>query len=191
MCPAATAITATLAKTSTKHNKRGFTLIELTVVITILAMFAAAIMPNLVSERRSRAVRQFFPEARNLLMETRSRSIGDGQARTIRYEDGSGRLIVERTDVETGDTSEERGITLPEGVTGSAFRIERTDSTSGEWRIGFYADGKSEGGGIEFDADGRTVSLLIDPSGSVRIIQESLPDVSQEEWDAGGYEQRI
>ena len=160
-------------------------------VITILALFAAAIMPNVVQDKRSREIRQFFPAARNLMLTTRSRSIGDGITRTIRIDDSAHRVIVERTDATSGDVTEDRSLGIPSGVTTNAFRLEKDDSNAADWKIGFYADGRSEGGAVEFNADGKSISILIEPSGSVKVEDGKLPDISNQEWDAGGYEQRI
>ena len=184
------AITKILAKTSAK-KVRAFTLIEMTVVITLLALLAAVIMPNLMNERRSREARQFFSKARNLMLETRSKSIGDQQTRTIRLDESAGQLLVERTDVETGESLQERTLDLPEGVTGSSFRMESEDSNAAEWSVSFYADGKSNGGGIAFDTNGRIISLSISTRGAVTRIDGELPDTTEDVWDAGGYEQRI
>jgi prepilin-type N-terminal cleavage/methylation domain-containing protein len=188
--PAARATTQTLAKNFNRLNK-GFTLIEMTVVITILVVFAAVIMPNLSSEQKSRTARQFFPKARNLMLEARSRSIGDGVTRSVRIDESGGRLVVERTDADTGDPVEDRSLALPEGVTSSAFRVEKEESNSSEWAVRFFADGKALGGGITFESNGRAISLIVDATGSITQIDGSLPDTSDETWDAGGYEQRV
>jgi len=161
------------------------------VVITVLALFAAAIMPNIVREKHSREVRQFFPQMRNLLLATRSKAIGDGVTRTVRIDDGANRVIVERTDATTGDVTEDGSLSMPSGVTTNAFRLKKDDSNAADWKVGFYADGRSEGGGVEFKADGKSISLLIEPGGAVKLQDGELPDISNQEWDAGGYEQRI
>lgn len=163
----------------------------MTVVITVLAVLAAAIVPNLLSEQRSREARQFFARARNLMVEARSRSIGDGQTRSIRLDDSGGRLVVERIDQESGEATEDRGITLPDGVTGSAFRVLNEESTSAEWVVRFYADGKARGGAISFDTNGRIISLIVENTGQIRRVDDVLPATEDETWDAGGYEQRI
>lgn len=163
----------------------------MTVVITVLAIFAAAIMPNLLSDRKSREAREFFSKARNLMLEARSRSIGDGTARSVKIDESGGRLIVERTDAESGEAVEDRALTMPEGVTGNAYRVEKTESNSAEWTIRFFADGRARGGAISFDSNGRIYSLIVDDSGLVRRLDGDLPPVEDESWDAGGYEQRI
>lgn len=163
----------------------------MTVVITLLAIFAAAIMPNLLAERSSRDARQFFSKARNLMLQARSRAIGDAQTRTIRIDESAGRLIVERTDVETGEAVEDRTLELPEGVTGSAYQIQAVESNAAEWSVPFYADGKAQPSGISFESNGRVISIAIDSRGGIQVIDGDLPDTSEDSWDAGGYEQRI
>jgi prepilin-type N-terminal cleavage/methylation domain-containing protein len=185
-----TATAEILAKKFPRLNK-GFTLIEMTVVITVLAVFAAAIMPNLLSEMKSREARAFFSKARNLMLEARSRSIGDGVTRSIRLDESGGRLVVERTDAESEEPTEDRALPLPEGVTGSAFRVEKQESNSAEWTIQFFVDGRARGGAISFDSNGRIISLIIENSGLVRRLDGELPALEEESWDAGGYEQRI
>jgi prepilin-type N-terminal cleavage/methylation domain-containing protein len=176
---------------TTRKNNSGFTLIEMTVVITILVLLVAAVMPNLTSEKRSREARQFFAHARNLVQETRSRSMGDDQTRVLRFDESGNRLVVDRLDLETGDSVEERALELPEGVEGSAYLIEEETSNAAEWQVAFYADGKSSKGGITLTNNGRPISIVIDEGGTVRQVDGELPDTSQDIWDAGGYEQRI
>lgn len=183
--------TRTLAKNCKKTTKRAFTLIEMTIVITILLVFAAAIMPNLYSMKKSRETRQFFSKARDLLADARERSIADGVARHVRYEESGSRLIVERTNADSGEQVEDRTLSLPDGTTATAFRLEKNDSNSGEWSLGFYPDGHSEGGDIQFSADGEDLTLEVSSNGHVQILKGDMPDISQKEWDAGGYEQRI
>jgi type II secretory pathway pseudopilin PulG len=163
----------------------------MTVVVTLLVLLAAAIMPNLISEQNSRNARQFFAKARNLVQETRARSMGDGLTRTLRFDETSGRLVVERLDVETAETTEERTLDLPEGVEGSAFVAHDETSNSAEWQVDFFADGKSTPGAVTFTSNGRPISLAIDDRGTVRQVDGELPDTSQDFWDAGGYEERI
>lgn len=164
------------------------------VVITMLVLFAAAIMPNLVNQKRSREIRQFYAAARNLMSDARERARADGMTRKARYDDSSRRLIIERVSTDANSNSsdsEERGLDLPEGVTADAFRVEKDDSTSSEWSIGFYADGKSESGMIQFSSEGSSQTLEISRTGGVQVVQGTMPDISDDEWDAGGYEQRV
>lgn len=163
----------------------------MTVVITILALMAAAILPNIVNEQKSRKARQFFSKARNLMLDSRSRSISDGQTRAVKIDETGARLVVETTDAETGDANEGQTLALPDGVTGNAYRIEAEDSNSSEWSVKFYADGKARKGGISFSSNGRIISLVVDERGLVTQVDGPLPEVSEESWDAGGYEQRI
>jgi Tfp pilus assembly protein FimT len=169
---------------------------EMTIVITLLALFAALIIPNLASEKSGREARQFFVKARNLMLEAKTRALSDGITRTIRLDDTGGRLVVER--VSAGDgldeeqtTTEERALDLPDGVTGSAFRVEKDDSTSAEWDIRFFADGKARAGGVSFTSNDRVISLTVDKEGLVKQIDGPLPDATDETWDAGGFEQRV
>ncbi len=163
----------------------------MTVVVTIIVLLAMAIMPNLLSESRSREARQFFSKARNLMMDARSRAVRDGQTRSVRIDETDGRLIVESTDSETGDAVEGQTLTLPEGVTGNAYRVELQESNSAQWAIRFYGDGRARKGGISFSSNGRIISLSVDERGTVTQIDGPLPDTSEDTWDAGGYEQRI
>ena len=102
--------------------------------------------------------------------------------------------VIERVSTDANSDSsdsEERGLDLPEGVTADAFRVEKDDSTSSEWSIGFYADGKSESGMIQFSSEGSSQTLEISRTGGVQVVQGTMPDISDDEWDAGGYEQRV
>jgi type II secretory pathway pseudopilin PulG len=163
----------------------------MTVVITILVLLAAAIMPNLVNEKKSREAREFFAQSRNLMLGARARSMGDRRTRTVRFDESGSRLVVELTDSATGEATEERALPLADGVAGSEYVAEGETSNAAEWRVDFYADGKASGGGITFTSNGRPISLNVDRRGTVSQIDGELPDTAEEEWDAGGYEQRL
>jgi prepilin-type N-terminal cleavage/methylation domain-containing protein len=187
---AETETTQTLAKKSPRTNK-AFTLIEMTIVITVLAILAAVIMPNLFSESRSRDARQFFSKARNLMLEARSRAIGDGVARSVRVDESGARLVVEKVDAESGDVTEEKTLAMPDGVTGSTYRMQKQESNSSEWYVRFYGDGRARGGAVSFDSAGRKYSIIVEDTGAVKRLDGDLPAVEEDTWDAGGYEQRV
>jgi len=161
------------------------------VVITILAVFAAAVMPSLRGLSRSEEIRDFFAGARNIMQTAREKAIQDGVSRKVRYDEGQQKLVVEWTNKDTGSTEEDKGLTLPSGVTADAFRLEKNDSNSSEWTMGFYPDGKSDGGAIQFTADGLAKTIIVTATGAVTLQAGSMPDATQDEWDAGGFEQRV
>lgn len=160
-------------------------------MITLLAIMAAIVMPNLVSESKSREARQFFSKARNLMMEARSRAVADGITRTVRIDETGGQLTMEQVNPEAEEQTQDRTLAMPEGVTANAYRIGKTDSNSSEWSISFYADGKAKGGAVTFDSNGRLYSLEVTDRGRVSVLEGALPAVEDESWDAGGFEQRI
>lgn|GEM_PF-3055565 len=176
-------------------------------VIAVLALFAAVIMPNLKNQKHSQEVRQFFSAARNLMVEARERAIDDGRARKIQIDETAKKMTVEISDAATGANQPnlnpnqqqnqqvqagqtERSIDIPDGITAESFRVGKDDSSSGEWALNFYADGHSEGGAIQFSANGADQTLIVQENGAVQVQKGDMPDISQDEWDAGGYTQR-
>lgn len=125
------------------------------------------------------------------MLEARSSSIRDGQTRSVRVDDSGNRLVIETTDSESGDSVAGRSLDMPEGMSASAYRLEQTESSSAEWAAKFYSDGRARKVGISFDSDGRVTTFMIDERGAVRQIDGPLPDEQDENWDAGGYEQRV
>lgn len=170
---------------------RGFTLIELMVVIAGLTLIASIAMPNLWRARESIAVANFLSDLRSFGTECRDRAITGGQTLALTY-DESGQILRLHTDSgEEQDGTNVASLSVPPLVSFQGFRVGTDDSTSSEWAVRFYPDGRSDGGGFEALDNGRVHAWVVQTNGSVVLQDGSYPDQSQQNWAAGEYERRL
>jgi prepilin-type N-terminal cleavage/methylation domain-containing protein len=77
--------------------RRGFTLIELSVVVVIVSVFAALAIPQVTRQLRDRRVQETAQRVLSTYQQARQRAIGSGGAVLVRYDlgpGGQGRLQV-------------------------------------------------------------------------------------------------
>jgi prepilin-type N-terminal cleavage/methylation domain-containing protein len=169
--------------------KRGFTLIELSVVIVILVLMSATVYLRLVSTESSRAYRDFRLAVRRLGIEAHEEAISRKQIASVAY-DESGPALTLMVEGDDQAEAEIRRVELAPGVEATRFSAGDSDSTGAEWRLRFYPDGRSDGGGIELDSSGQTFAMYAEKSGAVHFADGSLPELRDERWPAGEYERR-
>lgn len=167
--------------------RRGFTLIEMSVVVLIIALLAAAVAPNLVSLKTGRELRQFRSDLRQLAAQTRESAISTGKELDLSF--GSNRFSVQPADTES--TVVPRTLAVPDVVTTNRFELAGADSSEGEWTLRFYPDGTTDGGGVELREGQNAFALQIKKSGEVLVVDGNLPDTTAEKWQAGEHEQRL
>jgi len=68
-----------------EHLARGFTLIELVVVVVIVSVFAAMAIPQITVQLRDRRVHEAAQRVMLMYQEARSRAMGQGGAVMVRY----------------------------------------------------------------------------------------------------------
>lgn len=169
------------------RGRRGFTFIEMVVVILALTLIAALIMPNMVAIHRSREQSDVEASLLRASSEARNEARRSQRPVTIRLEGGS--LILERIS-EAEEPQRIKRVSL-----GGELRAERAvlgeesvDPDNWEWTV--YPDGSAEAGGIEFSQRGDRRSLVISADGTARWVRGALPDTLRERWPAGEIEQR-
>ncbi|MCE9558997.1 MAG: prepilin-type N-terminal cleavage/methylation domain-containing protein, partial [Armatimonadetes bacterium] len=79
-------------QTFSKANK-GFTLIELMVVVAIVFMFAASISPRLVAVKNGQDFRQFVASLTSLPVYAREKSVSSGQKVELRFQGDTIQLV--------------------------------------------------------------------------------------------------
>ncbi|MEZ0325478.1 MAG: GspH/FimT family pseudopilin [Fimbriimonas sp.] len=168
-------------------KSRGFTLIEMMVVVVVLSVVASMIVPNLVRAQEGQRKRDFEASVFRLASYARERAIQEHKTISLSM---SSRSFVVNDETDREDDTELRSLEMPEGVDTGAFAAEGEDSTSSDWRLRFYADGTSDGGGVELNNDGRIRSLEVKPNGSMKLVEGSLEESGTEKWMAGEIEKR-
>ena len=203
--------------------RRGFTLIELSVAIVLLALLAGWVVPNLANQRNARQTRLALIQARDVFVQAQALAVREGRTVAVRFDESTQTLTIVRPadafddtttgvgvtgtaglaaarqtpfggppQVETNDLGESvvRTVRLQGDIRGRAYRVGTETVVSGEFVLRFYADGKSDGGALEFDLNGSSRSLIVDRNGDARLQDGGLPDVPIDEWQAGENERR-
>ncbi len=156
------------------------------VTVVVLTVIASMIVPNLVRAQEGQAKRDFEANLFRFASYAREKAIQEHKTISLGLSDRSF-VVYEGLD---GDEEQVRSLAMPEGVDTGSFAAEGEDATSSDWRLRFYADGSSDGGGVELNNDGRIRSLQIKPNGSMTLIEGSLEETGTQKWTAGEIEKR-
>jgi len=174
--------------------RRGFTYVEVGMVIAILVVMAAMIVPAVVRSQTAQKRRLFRQDLLSLMTEARAKALASGSTVSVTYdkEENVLKAVAEGTN---GQTQEVRTIAIPQDLHAAKFSADKYESPPDGLRLPFYLDGTTTGGGVEFDAAegyaGDPFSLIVGRSDArARIIDGPLPDMASDRWKAGTYETR-
>ena len=177
-----------------KSTKRGFTALELSVVVTMMAIMVAFVLPSLVNQQASERDRAFKIALGRLAGQARQGAITDNRTYHLQM-DGDQKVVLKKED-ENGNTSTGdpiASIDIPAGNTANQYVMSGATTNQGDFDIHFYSDGTSDTGGIEFQRGSNTGSdayaLNIDSRGN-GSVDDALTDTTTTTWDAGAYESR-
>lgn len=175
-----------------RQSKRlGFTLIEVSVVVLILAMFAALVVPRLVAMQKSQDYRTFVSATRSAFGYAREMAIESKTEYRLKVNESQRQVELVRGVDQGSEQQADRTVSMPEGVTVSKVRLDGTDTSTDTWEVIFYPDGTSSRAGVEFSSDGRQIALQVDDvTGRAKFIDGELPDETDTKWQAGEREQR-
>jgi prepilin-type N-terminal cleavage/methylation domain-containing protein len=162
-------------------RRRGFTLIELSVVITVIAMMAALVAPRLIALKDSRTARD--AEAALLRLPVRARTEArQGKTTVVLRLDGDA-LILEKTPLE-GEPTEIARFSSP----ALTLSTEGADFT---WTV--RADGTAERKTLTVQEGNSQKTLILPAEGEPRwATTDETPDsaTDTETWSAGERETR-
>lgn len=172
-------------------RRRAFTLIELTVLITVLAIVAVAVVPSLPNLKVSREERDFRFGVRRLASYAREQAVQRREPVELRIEDGDRNLVVSTvaSDLEEGATLQQ--LTAPPGLQIERMETAAGSASAGDWAIQFEPDGRTSGGGLEFAGTIEPFYLLVRGDGRITLDWGDLPPIQDSEWEAGELEQRL
>lgn len=133
-------------------KSRGFSLLELLVVMLIMTLIAGVVMPNYANSMTNLDLRRSVRHVATLLKE--SRNIAIFQAKTVHFE----------IDENTNSYRSEMGLqsySIPAGI---EMQLEGSSgSNSGDTSsIAFYADGTTTGGVISVRSDRNSFVVAVD-----------------------------
>ena len=182
-------------------TRRGFTLIEASTVVVVLAVLAALIVPSLASQKRSLDARAAVAGMQRIVVQARERAVTRKATCTLRFEEASGRLVLEETPVMLDSQAADAGAVsdepveiseaiLPDGFEARAFRTGEQDRNAGDWEVRFYHDGSCDGGGFEIASGTDSSSLVLYKDGTASWQDGALPAIETTKWPAGENEQR-
>jgi general secretion pathway protein H len=144
------------------RSERGFTLIEMLVVIAIVALIAAFALPQFSGAQAKADMTSTAHRLAAGLRSTRSLAMTHGRSEAFSLDTAHG---LYRSGTGAAQVIDKKvGLTL---VTASQ---ERIDAAAGSIR--FFADGSSTGGGIGLRAGARNALILVDwLTGRVSIVE--------------------
>jgi Tfp pilus assembly protein FimT len=162
-------------------------LIEASVIIVIVGLMAAAIVPKLLAFTRSNEARSFVQKLAAIGGEGRELAITSSKPVDLEYDSTGNQFRLHTLDPEGADKYLDT-LKVDSELTPSRFLIGTKDSDPGSWKLNFYPDGSSDGGGVELTQQNNTLSLYVDATtGIATVTQDQLPDTTVLTWTAGDY----
>lgn len=171
-------------------QRRSFTLIEATVVITILALLAALVIPNVSAMKRSRDAQSLKASVLRLPAEAQNEARKSKLAVTLRAE-GSDTLVMERAGEEGEEPTEVKRLTLSQDLQLDSAQSEGQSVALGSWEWTVYPDGSAKPGLLELVEGSRVLDLRLPGEGELpRWTAATTSQTDDERWSAGELEQR-
>jgi len=224
--------------------RRAFTLVEVTVIVTVIAIIAALAVPQVVAMARGRERDEQYNDILRLAQLGREAAIRNGQTYVLTIGDSAGSMLTlapeddqaatSLKDTRSNDTAttsssggtnnnnfpalpqgailgssgmsasgqqptgqgnnsddlSQASATIPEGATIGQLNLGSQSSSTSDFKLHFYPEGRSEGGGFEIVEGSTTRTLLVDINGFASLKEATLPPAAEQSWEAGTYEQR-
>lgn len=169
-------------------KRKGFTLIELSVVVLIMAMFAALTVPNMAATVESGNKRNFRQSVITMIRRAKEEALTRGQVVLMSTNSDNGFELSTTVDEQETKFAE---VSPVDGVTATNFMKGGSSAGEGDWQMAFYPDGTCEGGSFEFQQNGSTRSVSISKKNcAVTVTDGSLEPENDpdQQWQAGEYE---
>ncbi len=166
---------------------RAFTLVEMTVIIAILMLLAAAITPNLIAMQRSRNLKDLEAKIARLPIEARNEAVQTGNPIQIKVDGNS--LSMVQAPADGSATTPVKSVDLS-NLTVDSVEQNGQPSSTGSWEWTVYPDGSADDCNIQFSESGAIKTLVLPPRGDPQWINGDLPDQTPSTWPAGQLAQR-
>lgn len=175
---------------ATNEPRLGATMIEMTVVIMILLVTAAAAMPRIVAYENSRKETDTLAKIARLPSEAAAQAASLGVP--VRLRDSGDSLIMEKVtpDASGTVTPDSQADQIKEVELGSTIQIDNAQldgkiANAGTWIWTVYPDGSSDTGALEIAEGSSKSSMVISDHGTSLWLSGEMPDQTQDIWDAG------
>jgi len=164
------------------HDRHGFTLIEVILVIMVLSIMAALVVPRLIAIKNSRDLMSLEASIARLPTLARNAAVSSGKPVTLQI---SGDALVMQQSQTDGTTTQMKQVSFNNLITVDNTQLgsKPVDPTAWTWTA--YPDGTSDSGGLEFTEGKAQKSLVIPRDRNVRWVDGALPDTTGDEWTAG------
>lgn len=179
-----------MLRTRLNKETRGFTLVEMMAVVTVLAILAAAVVPLIAHWQAGDDYRAFPGRLMNLIGNAKADAIAQKQPRSVGYDESTGDFRVFWTDPDTSQEQEGKRLSVPSDYELGRLVLNNIDTTPQDWRLTFYPDGTADKAGIELRDQDRYLSVSVDTAGPATMTREALPEASESRWSAGDNEVR-
>lgn len=156
-------------------------------VLVVLMLFASMVSPHVVVQIDAMKRRQAYGQVYELLQRARVNAITQQMTYQVTYDEAQTRLVLSRVSSSTEDPEEQSTVSLPSGISASNFVVESDNVPSSDWKLHFYADGKSEGGSLELQENQLTRGYRVKSDGSISAVEGSVDTGQDEIWQAGDY----
>jgi len=175
-----------------QHRRRGFTYVEMGVVLVVIAMFSALVTPHLLKTRKSQELRLLAPRLDALVLLGRSRAAASRIVVTLSYNGSDKTFRIDgNAENQSSNASKATTVQLPESVTIARQTLKGADVGEDDWSVKFQPDGTSEGASVEFDEGKRTFSWIIGETRADDIVREGeVGEKPETKWEAGEIERR-
>lgn len=157
-------------------------------MIAILMILSAAISPAVGGWINGQTTRTFLNSFNNLPAKAKNLAVSTNKNVALTFDGSSFRLG--STD-SNGDATDLGAISMPEGIDVSRLFSDGQVTDSSDWKLYFYPDGTSDGGGVELNRGNSLYSLSVDKGTSLATVSDGeMPDGENTSWPAGDYVQR-
>jgi prepilin-type N-terminal cleavage/methylation domain-containing protein len=157
-----------LTPSRSKTGPKGFSLIEMLVVISVLAIVAAAAIPNLIAWRSGMQFRAAVSELRNDLESAKTRAVKENAKVTVAFNPTAGQYDMTYQDPGS-NTILLKSQTLPAGVRIASENPAYTLDSSGN-KTSFSSRGTADTGTIVLaNQQGKTKSISISFIGKIEV----------------------
>ena len=138
-----------------RHAARGFTLLELIVVLLLAGLVAALVAPSFSGTLESARLRSGAAEVRSVLTLARTLAASGSKVRTVSFDIEKGEFAV---------LGEARTYLLPEGVRIESARVGGAVVEEETFRVRFFPDGSAEEAEIVVSsASGGGIRVTVEP----------------------------